>query len=188
MTRALSIMLIDDEENDALLFRLAVDSLGQGHTTSTFTNVPDAIQNLQNLDTLSRPLPDLVLVDLRMPGMNGLHLVRWLREHPRLHSIPTVVMSAAETRRDVQEAFQLGARGYLVKPSTYDELVNEVQDLLALWEPAKSRSRRGRNSRTVLEPLSRDRRRQSSPPMPGTAIPLVPPSVPGRPGTGFACS
>lgn len=138
-THALSILLIDDEENDSLLFRLAVESLGQGHHLSIFNNVEEAIQHLQELDAHHRPLPHLVLVDLRMHGMNGHYLLKWLRDHPRLHALPAVVLSAADSRREVQEAFRLGARSYLTKPSTYDDLVEMVRTLVESWRSGQSR-------------------------------------------------
>jgi len=76
--------------------------------------------------------PDLIITDVMMPGMDGLELVRWLKQHPKLGRIPVVVLTARSRPADTIEGINAGARSYLTKPFKPDELLARVKKLLGL--------------------------------------------------------
>lgn len=85
------------------------------------------------LDRLENPLPNLALVDLKMPAMSGFELLEWIRNQPFLKRMPVVVLTSSERSPDVNRAYDLGANSYLVKPSSLKDLVHMVQSLRHYW-------------------------------------------------------
>jgi CheY-like chemotaxis protein len=83
------------------------------------------------------PLPALLLLDLKMPRMNGFEVLSWLATQPNLGHLPVVVLTSSSDESDIQEARRLGARDYLIKPHTTVELVELLQNLQQrwLWDP-----------------------------------------------------
>lgn len=130
MARALRILLIDDSDDDLTLIQSAANSIGGGHTFCSVNRAEKAIDLLEK--TPAEKLPDLLIVDLRMPGMSGFEFLRWLQQHPRLR-IPAVVLSTSILDRDIETAYQLGARSFLNKPIDYQELVSNIQSFLSFW-------------------------------------------------------
>jgi CheY-like chemotaxis protein len=79
------------------------------------------------METLIGHSPDLVLLDLNMPGVNGLEVLGFLRREPRLMHIPVVVVTAEDQRSVLQEALQLGAVAVLIKPAMVDDLEDALR-------------------------------------------------------------
>jgi CheY-like chemotaxis protein len=85
------------------------------------------------------PLPDLLLLDLKLPGYNGFEVLRWVRTHQGLLGMRVVVLTSSEQMRDVNDAYQLGANSFLVKPFDFEGLVHLAKLIRAYWlECAKS--------------------------------------------------
>ncbi len=80
-----------------------------------------------------RELPDLVLLDLKMPGLSGLEVLRLLRADPRLRLIPVVVLTTSDRDEDVLEAYRLGANEFVTKPAWANEFRTKVQAIPAYW-------------------------------------------------------
>lgn len=78
-----------------------------------------------------QPPPDLVLLDVRMPFMNGLEVCRELRDGPRTSALPIIILTARARPQDVEQAFAAGATDYVVKPFSPRELVQRVETVLA---------------------------------------------------------
>jgi CheY-like chemotaxis protein len=79
------------------------------------------------------PLPALVLLDLKMPGMDGFDVLKWVREQPGLSLLRVVVLTSSDSMRDVNLAYQLGANSFLVKPVDFDRFVEISQALSGYW-------------------------------------------------------
>lgn len=130
MARALRILLIDDSDDDLTLIQAAAQAAGGGHTLCSVNGAKRAIDLLEQKP--EEALPDLLLVDLRMPEMDGFEFLSWLQRHPKL-CIPAVVLSTSFLERDVKEAYRLGARSFLTKPVAYRDLVTGIKTFLAFW-------------------------------------------------------
>jgi CheY-like chemotaxis protein len=79
------------------------------------------------------PLPILLLLDLKMPKINGFQVLEWLREHPMLRRLPVAIMTSSDNDPDITRAYALGADSYLLKPPNAETLLALVQRLHAYW-------------------------------------------------------
>jgi CheY-like chemotaxis protein len=131
--RPFEVLVVDDEQGDVELIRLALD---QGRFAC---NVTVAINGREALDVLrNRPFrtgrsPDLVLLDLNMPQMNGHEVLREMKDDAQLSSIPVVVLTTSDTEKDVVSCYGLRAGGYVTKPVEIDTLVRVVHCIEAYW-------------------------------------------------------
>jgi two-component system response regulator MtrA len=116
------ILICDDEPPLRELMRV---SLGRDYE---FAEAADAAEALEAADRLP---PDLVLLDVMMPGGSGLAVIERLRAKPGLSDVPVVVVSAFVTASDRRAATDAGANGFVAKPFDPDELVSVVEELLA---------------------------------------------------------
>ena len=130
MARALRVLLIEDNDDDITLIRTAAQSAGGEHTVCSVNRASDAIELLQRGEV--KDLPDLVLLDLRMRGMDGFQFLSWLRLHSRFR-MPIIVLSASTLDQDIAAAYRLGARSFLNKPVVYGDLVHTMKAFFDFW-------------------------------------------------------
>jgi len=135
--RDFSILYVDDDENDIRLAQFAAEPAGIAEYLHTVNSAPQAIDYLQGYssyaDRRKFPLPRVILLDLRMPRMNGFDFLRWLRSQPDLTGIVTIVFTASGHPDDVIRASHLGANAFVQKPSSQSELIRFMQTLKAFW-------------------------------------------------------
>jgi len=117
-----TILICDDEPTLRELMRV---SLGDGYSFAEAADVTEAIELANKVH------PDLVLLDVMMPGGSGLAVIERLRNTPGLASVPVVVVSAFVTDGDRRAAHDAGADGFIGKPFDPDELASVVEELLA---------------------------------------------------------
>lgn len=79
------------------------------------------------------PLPTVILLDLKMPRVDGLSVLRALKAHPRLRSIPVVILTTSKEDRDVSTAYELGVNSYIVKPVEFDKFMEVAQQIELYW-------------------------------------------------------
>ncbi|MGN6552746.1 MAG: response regulator [Verrucomicrobiota bacterium] len=137
MNRRLTILLVEDEEADVFFVRNAVEKSAAKNSVYDVRNAEEAIRYLRGegayADRAKFPFPNVLLTDLKMPGMNGFDLLRWRRDHPECSVIPTMIYSSSAEEQDVREAYALGANGYFKKPLTLDRLINILRVVLEFW-------------------------------------------------------
>ena len=121
-----SILLIEDDETDQIIFTTVLKSLGPGFTC---TILDDADVALYQLDT-AEIAADLIFLDVRIPGMTGIEFLRELRSNEALSQTPVVVMAGLPDENDARECKALGALGYIIKPTRYDELRKILSSIL----------------------------------------------------------
>jgi CheY-like chemotaxis protein len=109
----ITLLLVEDDVNVAKLYRMLLES--RGYT------VCHAADGVEGLDAARRQRPDLILLDVMMPRMNGISFLQALREDPALGAVPTVVLSNFREPRLVERAMALGAVEYMVKAQTRPE-------------------------------------------------------------------
>ena len=79
------------------------------------------------------PLPDLLLLDLKMPRIDGFEVLKWIREQPGLSALRVVVLTSSEDIRDVNVAYRLGANSFMVKPMDFEDVVHMSKFLSNYW-------------------------------------------------------
>jgi chemotaxis family two-component system response regulator Rcp1 len=132
--RPLRIVLIDDNEDDVLLLREAMEGLAG---VELVASEPDGEAGLNRLnECLSRQaLPDLVLLDLNLPGRNGIEILQLVKANPLLRTIPVVLLSTSNLESDIHRALTHGAESYLSKPGRFDLLQQELQRMVTRFRP-----------------------------------------------------
>jgi CheY-like chemotaxis protein len=129
------ILLIEDEPADANLVRAA---LKQNKVFCKLHHVTDGVEALAFLrhegDAYrTAPRPDLILLDLNMPRMNGRELLSAVKSDEALASIPIVVLTTSDAERDVLASYQLGAASYITKPVDMDRFIAAIRQIDSYW-------------------------------------------------------
>jgi CheY-like chemotaxis protein len=131
--KAVTVLHVDDDPNDTTLLKVAC---AKADVNFELQNVEDATEVIDYLsgtgkyaDRTRYQMPGLVLLDLKMPKSTGLDLLKWIRSHSVLKSLPVIVLSGSELQDDISKAYAGGANSYLVKPPNFDSLVNLVKNI-----------------------------------------------------------
>lgn len=128
---------IDDDPNDTELFGAAVAKAGLDVVVHTVEDADQAMDYLRGRgiygDRSRYPVPNLILLDLRMPRATGLEVLQWVRANAELGAVPVVVLSGSELSRDREAAYAAGANSYLLKPFSLGGLVDVVQRIWEEW-------------------------------------------------------
>jgi len=129
------LLLVEDEPADAMLVRQA---LIDGKVLADFHHVTDGQAALDFLDAAANNghgeiRPDLILLDLNMPRMDGREFLTKLRADPRFRNIPVVVLTTSNTERDVEMSYGLGANSFITKPVDIDQLFRAIRTAADYW-------------------------------------------------------
>ncbi|WP_034383837.1 response regulator [Deinococcus sp. YIM 77859] len=128
----LHLLLVEDNPADIFLMEAALDLDGFSHTLTVARDGQEALKLLE--DALERgTLPDLVLLDLNLPRLNGFDVLGAIRSHPQLRQLTVVVFTTSTASTDVQRAYTLRADSYVTKPAGLDEFLGIVRQLGAFW-------------------------------------------------------
>jgi CheY-like chemotaxis protein len=118
----LTILIVDDEATTAEMFSLMLEN--EGYRTVVVHGTGTAIRSIQ------QHRPNLVLVDVMMPGLSGLELCRFIRREPDLQDLPVIIASAMSQPEDVQAGLDAGANVYLMKPISKADLLEGLETAL----------------------------------------------------------
>jgi CheY-like chemotaxis protein len=133
MTRSSLILLAEDDDNDIFFMQRALKKAEVHFPLQVVTNGQEAIDYLGGTgkfaDRAQYPLPSVMLLDLKMPFLDGFEVLSWIGSQPSLKEIPVLVLTSSAEERDRQKATELGAKGYFVKPPTV-ETIRETMRLL----------------------------------------------------------
>ncbi|SRR6266404_3247719 len=131
------ILLAEDNETDIILTRKA---FAKAKLLNPLHVVRDGVEVIAYLkgeaqysNRAEYPLPDLLLLDLKMPHKNGLEVLEWIRQQPTLRGLRVVVLTCSDQARDVNMAYQLGANSFLVKPVDFEQFVRVSEVLKGYW-------------------------------------------------------
>jgi len=133
MKTRLDILLVDDDDADVAFFDIAVDKTSLNISLHTLSSGQQAIDYLQGKgeygDRSLHPLPDAIVLDLRMPKMNGFDFLAWRKASALVSGIPVVVFSGLNAHDEVKRALELGATRHIVKPQDFEEWEKVVRDI-----------------------------------------------------------
>ncbi len=133
--KAAVILLVEDDIGDQKLTKQALCGDRVGNELNIVNSGEKALEYLEKSkrNEPSCPMPDLILLDLNMPGMGGKSLLKQFRDDPLLNLIPVVILTTSDSDRDVLESFQLQAAGYVQKPANLDGFRQTMKDLSDYW-------------------------------------------------------
>jgi len=131
------ILLAEDEEDYVLLIRRAFAQAKIPNPMHVVWNGQEAIAYLKGEGKYANreeyPLPDLFLLDLKMPRVNGFEVLKWVRSQPGLAPLRVLVLTSSEEIRDVNEAYKLGANSFLVKPLDFQDFAQLSRLIQEFW-------------------------------------------------------
>ena len=131
------ILLAEDREDDILLIRQAFQKGGINVPLFVVRNGEEVVAYLRGegkfFNRDEYPLPSLLLLDLKMPRMDGFEVLKWIRTQPGLNTLRVVVLTCSERIRDVNIAYNLGANSFLVKPMDFEHVVELTKILKDYW-------------------------------------------------------
>lgn len=131
------ILLVEDSQDDA---ELTIRAITSNKITNRIQLVKDGVEAIKFLQG-NGPLPRLVLLDLKLPKMNGLEVLKEIRANARTRILPVVILTSSREEPDIARAYELGVNSYIVKPVEFEAFVKSVTDAGLYWlllnEPPK---------------------------------------------------
>jgi two-component system response regulator len=124
------IVLVEDNPDDQTL---TLRALKKQNIANEIVVLNDGVEALDYLLDPEKPLPHLLLLDLKLPKLDGLQLLRRLRSEPRTQLLPVVVLTSSDEDRDVIEGYRLGANSYIRKPVDFNQFSEAVRQLGLYW-------------------------------------------------------
>jgi len=132
-----TILLVEDDPNDVLLIQRAFQQNGDSLNLIVLSDGEAALKYLEKArqedHTEEYPIPQLVMLDLKLPRISGFEVLEWIRNHPRYRHLPVVVFSSSSMQEDVNMAYDLGVNSYLLKPVDYDQMIRVANLICEYW-------------------------------------------------------
>jgi two-component system response regulator len=127
---AVEILLIEDNPDDA---NLAIRALKKNNLANHLLHLEDGQKALDYIFNEDNAMPRLILLDLKMPKVDGLEVLKKLKADEKKKLIPIVMLTSSKEESDIVRSYQLGVNAYIVKPVDFDQFVRAVTDLGLFW-------------------------------------------------------
>jgi CheY-like chemotaxis protein len=132
--KSVDILLIEDNPDHVELILMALRNnhvLNEVHVLSSGEEAMDFLYQRGKYADAARP--GLILVDIKLPGMDGIELVRRIKADPKLRSIPAVMLTTSAAEKEIVESYNYGANSYVVKPVDFEQFVKVIKELKLYW-------------------------------------------------------
>ncbi len=129
MGRSLNILLIEDDAIEVMKFNRVLSTLNLKHKIIEANNGEEAIGILERNDVI----PDIIILDLNMPRINGIEFLKILKDDDYLKYIPAIILTTSNNHRDVLECYKIGIAGYVLKPLKYEDYLERIKKTLDYW-------------------------------------------------------
>jgi len=131
-----TILLVEDDENDVFFFKHAMKKQSLENPLQVASDGREAIDYLQGVGKFANreefPLPYLIVLDLKLPFVMGLDVLKWIRQQPQLSPI-VIVLRSSQENADIEETYRLGANAYLVKSPELGKLQEMIRAITDFW-------------------------------------------------------
>ena len=139
--KLLQLLVAEDEPNDVALLSHALHANDIQATAAVVSDGEQVIQYLKGegefADRCLHPFPDLVLLDLKMPFVDGVEVLKWIQSRPLCASLPVLMLSGSGLPKDIDEAYRLGVHTYFTKPLSLSELGALLDVIVEYWSRAQ---------------------------------------------------
>jgi len=137
MNQEIDILLVEDNSSDA---EMTIAALGKNHLANKLLHVKNGEEALDFIfaqgkytDRHIDQKPKVILLDLKMPKVNGIEVLQKIRSDERTKNIPIVVLTSSKEDPDIQKCYDLGVNSYVVKPVEFDEFQKAISELGLYW-------------------------------------------------------
>ena len=130
------ILMVEDDPKDVELTLTALDEYNLANEVVVTRDGEEALDYLYcrgNFTTRSSDNPAVLLLDLKLPKVDGLEVLQQMKSDPKLKMIPVVVLTSSHEEKDLVASYKLGVNGYVVKPVDFHEFVNAIKELGVFW-------------------------------------------------------
>src|SRR6185369_1603823 len=137
MSHQAPILVVEDSDDHVLLLRLAFEKAGILNPVQVVSSGEDAVAYLAGTvrysDWKEFPLPSMVLLDLKLPGLDGLDVLRWIRQQPGLKGLRVAMLTSSDLGQEINTAYEIGVNVFLTKPVDLEKLVEMLKVFRAHW-------------------------------------------------------
>ncbi len=137
MNSKIQILLVEDNKSDA---ELTIRALKKNNLANELTHVRDGAEALDFIFAQGRyfdrkidDIPNVIILDLKMPKVNGIEVLRRIKSDERTKKIPVVMLTSSKEDPDIEECYRLGVNSYVVKPVEFNHFVKAITDLGLYW-------------------------------------------------------
>jgi two-component system, response regulator len=124
------ILLVEDNQDDA---ELTIRALKKYNLANHLLHLEDGEEALNFLFASNVSMPKIILLDIKMPKVDGIEVLRKIKNDPYRKIIPVVVLTSSKEERDIIESYKLGVNAYIVKPVEFDKFVKAVSEIGFFW-------------------------------------------------------
>lgn len=124
-----TIFMLDDDADESMIVQSALEELGENVQLRWFYNFEDLCKSLE----ASKTLPDMLLLDINLPGQTGIECLKELKSHPAFHTIPVIMYTNSDYKENIRQCFKLGATAYVKKSSSFGLLKKHLHAVLS-WD------------------------------------------------------
>ncbi|MEG8946219.1 response regulator [Rosettibacter firmus] len=129
-----TILIIDDNPNDTFLMLEALDEITKKYEVKIFNDSEKALEYLNSKNSNENfIIPSLILLDVKMPKINGFEILKTIKSNNALKFIPVVMFSSSKEKSDLEKCYMLGANAFVVKPTNFDEFINTLKSIGNFW-------------------------------------------------------
>jgi CheY-like chemotaxis protein len=129
MEKILKILLVEDNLIEIMKMKRTISLLKLNHSIREAKNGEEALIVLEDKSNL----PDIILLDLNTPKINGIEFLRILKADDDLKHIPTIILTTSSNQKDLLECYKTGMSGYVLKPLKYEDYVKKIETVLEYW-------------------------------------------------------
>ena len=129
VTKTLNVLVIEDDLIEVMKLNRTVKSLDYNHNIIEAKDGEEAIKKLKENDYK----PDVILLDLNMPKMNGIEFLTYLKNDSEFKYLPVIILTTSKNQKDLFQCYELGIAGYIIKPLKYEDYVEKIKKTLDYW-------------------------------------------------------
>lgn len=130
MQQSITVLLIDDNPADLML---AQEAFAAHADRVNVISHSDGLAALTHLRDKQHPLPNVILLDVNMPGMNGFEVLGAIREEPDLRHLPVVMLTTSTRRKDIDAAYDLITSAYMIKSAKFTDFIEQIDQFVKYW-------------------------------------------------------
>jgi CheY-like chemotaxis protein len=129
MEKHLKVLLVEDNLIEIMKMKRTISLLKLKHILHEAKNGEEALNFLED----KANIPDIILLDLNMPKINGIEFLKIIKANDDLKHIPTIILTTSNNQKDLLECYRTGMSGYILKPLKYEDYVKKIETVLAYW-------------------------------------------------------
>lgn len=128
------VVLVEDNEDDVFVILKAINQASVVVDTEVAEHGDALLRSLNECCDDGKRLPNIILLDINMPRLDGFEVIRAVKGDPRFSYLPVLFLTTTSRKEDVQRAFELGASSFFSKPADFDDLVRLMENILIYWK------------------------------------------------------